>query len=193
MLAHCRDRRRNFLMVTKRLLVAYWCNADSFGAAHLSKDALSQCMLRFMVRHGLVMCKKTNAAQWNSNVATVKEDFIAHIQWKKDLLGIANDNAVVNGDETYVHFLPSFEQTIEKCGEKTITIRKANGTSCCTVMLATSMGGTKLEPCVIHLGKPTRNGQIPKECCDPEGSGSAPGIKCMAQENARMDEVTMLD
>ena len=40
------------------------------------------------------------------------DDFIQSIEWKHQMLGIHDDDAIVNANETKVHFLPEFECTI---------------------------------------------------------------------------------
>ena len=75
-----------------------------------------------MVCCGLTVCTKTNAAQRSSDVTDVKQNFLTHIQWKKELLGITNDDAVVNGDETCVHFSPSFECAIKESDKNVVAI-----------------------------------------------------------------------
>jgi hypothetical protein len=192
-LKYYRERREKLLVVTKRLLVAYWRRLDPVTTESLSEDAALQRMKRFMERHGLVNCKKTNTAQRNCGVRGVMDDFVQYIQWKKEVLGITDDGAVVNGDETNVYFSPSFEHTIAERGSRTVTIRETNSSNRCTAMLCVAQDGTKLEPYIIHTGKPTPAGKVLRECLNPQDSGYPEGMVYMAQESAWMDEPTMLD
>ena len=79
-----------------------------------------------MDRNRMSWHKKTHKAQVNCNDTNVIKDFVEYIIWKKEMLGIADHKAVVNADETNVHFSPSFERTITDGGSRTVAILQPN-------------------------------------------------------------------
>ena len=146
-----------------------------------------------MHHDGLVVRKKTHTAQKKKSVAKEMDDFLDHFHWKCDVLGINNEDAIVNADKTDVCFSPHFKRTIAEKRSKTVSIAEANHNSHCAAMIGAAESGRKLPPFVIFVGKPTGNGKILKECLEPAQRGHAEDVVCVVQESGWMDEVTMLD
>ena len=69
-------------------------------------------------------------------------------------------NNVANFDETNVDFSPECGITINKRGECTITVRKAESSQRCTIMLGVSGAVFKFPLYVIFKGKVGGSGQI---------------------------------
>ena len=109
LLEYYRGRRACKLVVTIGILVAYWRGIDEENVDKISPSARRFRMQRFMERNGLSWRKKTHKAQQNRRDVTVIKDFVEYVLWKKQMLGITDDRAIVNADETNVYFSPSFE------------------------------------------------------------------------------------
>lgn len=61
-------------------------------------------------------------------------------------MGITNDDAVANFDETNVYFAPTIDTIIDNCGARTVSIQFAKLSNWCTAMLGCTLGGTKMIP-----------------------------------------------
>ena len=188
-----RERRSVGLVVTRRLLVAYWRLLDPETVNSISEAAADQRMSRFMKRHNLVKRKKTHTAQKKKGVKEEIDDFLEYIEWKREMLGITNLDAVVNFDETNVYFSPQFNHTIETRGARTVTVVEPNSSSRCTAMLGVSKSGKKFPPYIIFAGKATAGGRVIKECRNPAQHGYSTSLTYMVQENAWMDEKCLID
>ena len=182
LLVHCRERRKCKLVVTTGLLVAYWKAIDKEKANAVSTNAARLRMRRFLNRHNLAWRKKTHEAQVNRTNTGIRNNFLQCTLWKKQLLGITDDCAVVNVDEINVYFSPFFERTIAEKGSKTVAILQPNSAKRCTAMLGCSLAGDKLPPFIIYQGQNTVGGHIVKEVCDAVSNGYSDGVFCSIEE-----------
>lgn len=191
LLSYHRSRREANKVVNVRLLLKKWRELQPGVSQGLTPKACSMRMYRFMHRHGLSIRRRTHKAQENRADQNVIDDFVAYIKWKKLVMGITNDDAVANFDETNVYFAPTFDTTIEERGSRTVSIQSAKSSNRCTAMLGCTMGGTMLTPFVIWQGENTPGGKIRAECEMPSQHGYAPGLVYTVQSKAWMNEVAM--
>ena len=143
------ERHEKLLIVTQHLPMAHWWFVNPIGLKDVSETAALQRIKWFMDWNGLANRKKTHVAQKKKTTKEEIKDFVSHMSWKKDMLGIANDDAIVNADETNAHFSHSFEGTIVNKGTKTFTIAEPNSSNWCTAMLGCSLSRRKLPPYII--------------------------------------------
>ena len=144
LLAFVERRRGSNLPVTARMLWYEWVKIDS-DASLLSEPAARSRIHRFMKRHDLVWRRTTHHAQRARNDSKVIEDWIAYIKNTCELYGIAQD-CVANFDETDVQFAVETNRTISYRGQKTVSVKKPDSSSRCTVMLGVSANGMKFPP-----------------------------------------------
>jgi hypothetical protein len=76
---------------------------------------------------------------------------------------------VNNADETNMYFSPQPTSTYAPRGSWTVSIKGADSSSRCTVMLCASMSGAKLPPFLNFRGKNDRAGHIKRELLRKEG------------------------
>ena len=69
------------------------------------------------------------------------------------MMGIPSEN-IANFDETNVDFAMDAPLTLNRCGEKTISVRKLKSSDRVTAMIGCSMTGEKIKPFLIFKGKP---------------------------------------
>ena len=133
-----------------------------------------------MRRHGLVVGKKTHTAQKKKAVKDEMDDFVQCIKWKRLMLGVINDDAIVNADKTNACFSPEFQQTVATRGSKTMSVAEPNSSACCTVMVGAAKSGRRMAPHVVFTGKAARHGKITKECLNPADHDHAMDVTHMA-------------
>ena len=183
------SRRSSNLPVTARMLYYEWVKMDP-GATELSETAARSRIYRFMKRNDLVYRRTTHHAQSSRSSAKVVEDWISYIQSTCELYGIPQD-CIANFDETDVQFAVETKNTIAYRGERTVSVKKPDSSSRCTVMLGCAADGRKFPPYVIYKGK--RNARVEKELRKWEDKGYSSGCLYKAQEKAWMNESVMLD
>ena len=191
LLEYYKERRAENQVVTVGLLVAFWRRIDPENVEKLSAAACRLCIQRFMEHHNMSWRKKTHKAQVNKGSDCVIKDFVEYIRWKKIMLGITDDRAIANADETNVYFSPSFERTIADRGSRTVAILQPNSSKRCTAMLGCAMNGEKLPPYVIFQGKNTPGGRIARELQDAGNHGHHQASMYGVQSKAWMDEDEM--
>jgi DDE superfamily endonuclease/Transposase len=69
-------------------------------------------------------------------------------------------NNIANFDETNIFFAPDSKVTLNRRGERTINVKKANQTQRCSVMLGCSFDGHKFPPFLVFIGQDTMRGTI---------------------------------
>ena len=109
-------------VVTVGLLVDFQKKIDADVADDLPPTACQSRMTQFMDCHALSQCKKAHKAQVNRRDTNIVKDFVDCILLKKEMLGNANDCAVVNADETNFFFSPSFERTVTERGTCAVAV-----------------------------------------------------------------------
>lgn len=192
LLAFVDKRRENSYHVTPRMLVTEWKRADPEGVKSVSDAAMKARIYRFMRRNGLSFRRTTHKAQVTRTLPAVMDDFVAYVNWKAKMLGIASHH-IANFDETNVYFSPPVRSTIAKKGSRTVAIRQPDSNNRCSAMLGVSMTGYKFAPYIIFQGKTTRAGRIRQELENARANHYPSGLMFKAQAKAWMDEVTMLD
>ena len=98
----------------------------------MSDSAESQWIARFMRQHGCVIQKKTHTDQKKNTPQHEMDDFVKCIEFKRQLLGIADDSAIVNTDETIMHFSLEFQCAVAEKGSKMVYVAEPNSSSHCT-------------------------------------------------------------
>ena len=130
--------------------------------------------------------KKTLMTQNKKGAKKETEDFLEHIEWKREMLGATNPDAIVNFDETNLYFPPQFNHTIKTRGARTVPVAEPNLSSHFAAVLGASKSGKKIPPYIIFAGKVIAGGGVIKECRNPAQHGHSTSLTFMAQENAWM-------
>eukprot|EP00977_Amphora_coffeiformis_P016489 scaffold5113_cov168-Amphora_coffeaeformis.AAC.1 len=172
-----------------RMLYYEWVKIDP-EAAQLSESAAKARIYRFMRRNDLVIRRTTHHVQSSRTNPKVIEDWISYMQNICKIYGISKD-CMANFDETDVQFAVETHSTIAYRGEGTVSVRKPDSGSRCTVMLGCAADGKKFPPYVIYKGK--RGARVAKELRKWEDNGYSCGCLYTAQEKAWMNETIMLD
>ena len=103
-------------------------------------------------------------------------------------MGINDNRAIANADETNVYFSPSFQSSIAERDTRTVAVVEPNSSKRCTLMLGCTKSGKKLATCVIHQGKDTAGGRIAGELWNPDHDEHCNRIACGVQEKARVNK-----
>lgn len=128
----------------------------------VSNRTLRRRIWRVLDRNGIVRRRVTHQAQNTRLSNEVMEDWQAYILRKQDMFGIIDAN-VANFDETNVYFAPDSAETLNKKGERTVSVRKADCSMRCTAMIGVSMLGEKLPPYIIYQGSEKVTGRIKRD------------------------------
>eukprot|EP00977_Amphora_coffeiformis_P023692 scaffold13947_cov113-Amphora_coffeaeformis.AAC.2 len=165
-------RRAAFQPVTARMLYYEWVKVNP-DAAQLSESAAKARIYRFMRRNDLVVRRTTHHAQNLCKTYGIEKECIA------------------NFDETDVHFAVETRSTIAYRGEKTVSVKKPDSSSRCTIILGCSADGEKFPPYIIYKGK--RGARVAKELRKSEEKGYSSHCRYTVQPKAWIDEGVMLD
>eukprot|EP00977_Amphora_coffeiformis_P020687 scaffold8374_cov175-Amphora_coffeaeformis.AAC.126 len=182
-------RRAAFQPVTARMLYYEWVKVNP-DAAQLSESAAKARIYRFMRRNDLVVRRTTHHAQVSRSNPKIIDDWISYMQNLCKTYGIEKE-CIANFDETDVHFAVETRSTIAYRGEKTVSVKKPDSSSRCTVMLGCSADGEKFPPYIIYKGK--RGARVAKELRKSEEKGYLSHCRYTVQPKAWMDEGVMLD
>ena len=172
-------------------LVRKWGQLQPDMVNVLTNDACRMRMYRFMKRNNLSRRKVTHQAQKNPGLQSDIEDFVLYIQMRMRMLDVPPSN-VWNADETNVFFAPDSKWTIANKGSRTVSCRKLKSSSRASVMLGASMEGEKMKPYIVWKGKLSKRSQVYKEVSNPSQFGYPDSLAYYVQENAWMDETSML-
>eukprot|EP00977_Amphora_coffeiformis_P017063 scaffold5479_cov199-Amphora_coffeaeformis.AAC.2 len=129
-------RREAFQPVTARMLYYKWVKVNP-EAAQLSDSATKARIYRFMRRNDLVVRRTTHHAQVSRSNTKIIDDWISYMQNLCKTYGIEKE-CMANFDKTDVHFAVENRSTIAYRGEKTVSVKKPDSISRCTVMLGCS-------------------------------------------------------
>ena len=122
---------------------------------------LRRRVMRFLKKHHYAFCVVTHKAQNHRYHAMVIEDWVGYINRQIVASGYTAAQ-ICNFDETNVDFDPTPRTTLNKVGERSISIRVNGHSGRCTVMLGCTAAGYKFPPFIIWKG--VREGRIHREC-----------------------------
>lgn len=165
-------------------MVIIWAKIEAFGLGISGNDfkASRNWVTRFLKRHGYSHRRRTHICQRLPEEYEEKLLSFQRFIIRERQLFYFEPNAIANADQTPVFLDMPSQITINKSGEKTVTIKTTgNEKMRITCMLAAMSDGTKLPPYII-LNRKT----IPK---DPIPNGLA----VRAQEKGWMNEALVID
>ena len=126
------------------------------------RRSLRRRLWRILKRNDIVLRQCTHQAQGTRHDQKVQDDWCDYITTKMEMLGITHDN-LCNFDKTNVHYSPECTKTLNKKGERTISVLRAPSSQRCTIMLGVSGTGYKFPPYIIFKGQRTKKGIVKKE------------------------------
>jgi DDE superfamily endonuclease len=176
--------------VSLRLMVAQAKLLSPTVTEGISNRTIISRIYRLLKKWDVTWRRETRIAQNTRHILEVEDEFHAYVQQKIQLLGVDCCN-IYNADETNMYFSPQPTSTYAPRGSKTVSIKGADSSSRCTIMLGASMLGGKLTPFVIFKGKNSRTGHIRREI--DRRDGYLDGMEFGVQECAWMDEALMLE
>jgi transposase-like protein len=183
-------RRHEDFSVSLRLMVAQAKLLSPESTLGVSTRALESRIYRLLQKWDVTWRRGTHKAQNTRHNVEIQSDYNDYIQMKTRILGVDFCN-VYNTDETNMYFSPQPTSTYAPPGSRTVSIKGADSSSRCTVMLGASMAGKKLPPFLIFRGKNERTGHIKQEIARKEGYPEE--MEYSVQERAWMDEALMLE
>ena len=181
-LEELRDKHR---IVTVQMLCREWQRVNP--SANVSSVAVRSRIYRWLKHEGIVQRRPTHVSQHTRHCKKTMNDFLCYVQEQVRDFGFTEDT-LLNMDETNVEFDMVGHSTLNKRGEKTVTVRKSGSSSRCTVVLTVTRSGEKLCPFVVFKGK--KNGRFAREfsvLSYPESCSFT------VQEKAWVDKVTLLE
>ncbi len=176
--------------VSLRLMVAQAKLLSPTVTAGVSTRAIEYRIYRLLQKWDVTWRRGTHKAQNTRHDLVIEQEFHSYVQQKIRLLGVDCCN-VYNADETNMYFSPQPTSTYAPRGSKTVSIKGADSSSRCTIMLGASLTGKKLPPFVIFKGKNDRTGHIKRELARRDGYPD--GIEFGVQGRAWMDAALMLE
>ena len=195
------ETRGNGINVNVRKLYLFLCSIDD-SYQHMNCSRVQYCIRRMLRRHHIVLRRTTHQAQNTRYCNDVISDWAAYIKGDMSMYQIGHD-CIANFDETAVYFSPECSVTLNRRGERTISVRKADSSQRCTVMIGVSGDGHKFPPFVVFKGSVGRTGRIVVELrrvaqqqqisYDGEFNGFPLSNFHSVQPKAWMDTSTMLD
>ena len=192
LLAFWKERNENNLPCSVWDLVRKWGQMEPELVNVLSNNACRMRMYRFMRRNNLSRRKVTHQAQANDSIQDNVDDFVQYVQMRMKMLGVSACN-VWNADETNIFFAPDTKWTIAERGSRSVSCRKPKSSARASVMLGASMEGEKMPPYIIFKGKLSQRSTVFKEVHEPQKYGYPRRLAYYLQENAWMDEQSMLE
>jgi hypothetical protein len=152
---------------------------------------IRQRIYRWMTRKHYCIRRITHQAQNTRHCADLIADWVDYICNQIKMLGVPPSN-VVNFDETNANFSIDSTTTVNRKGERTVSVKRAKSTQRATVFLGVSMAGERLTPYIIFKGVDRASGRVQREFNSAKHSYPQT-MKYTVQENAWMDETRMLD
>jgi hypothetical protein len=190
-----KERRSRDLKVSVRMLIIEWKRKDPVSVGHIKSESLRLRVNRIIKRNNIGWRRTTHQAQNTRHSQAVCDDFVSYIKEKMRMLDIDASN-VVNFDETNVHFSIATKKTLNVRGARTVSVRDAESSQRCTVMLGVTGDGQKVPPFIIFKGSNKVTGRINRELqmiTEEHTFGFPTQMKYAVQNKAWMDEFTMLD
>ncbi len=176
--------------ISLRLMVAQAKLLSPTLSSDVSTRALESRIYRLLQKWDVTWRRGTHKAQNTRHNIEVQNDYHSYITMKIRLLGV-DCSDVYNADETNMYFSPQPTSTYAPRGSRTVSIKGADSSSRCTVMLGASMTGKKLPPFLIFRGKNERTGHIKRELAKRDGYPD--DMEYGVQQKAWMDEALMLE
>ena len=155
------DQRGIDINVNVRKLYLFACSIDE-SYKDMNSTNVKRRIWQMLRRHKIVLRRTTHQAQNTRNCAIVINDWVSYIKGNMSMYGI-DHNCVANFDETAVYFSPECSVTLNWRGERNISVRKADSSQRCTVMIGVSGDGHKFPPFVVNKGSIGRTGRIAVE------------------------------
>ena len=114
---------------------------------------------RMLRRNKISLRRTTHQAQRTRLNQEVIDDWISVIKEQMGTYGVDHAH-IANFDETPVYFSPVCDLTLNRVGERTISVHKSDTSQRCTAMIGVSGEGHKFPPFVIFKGSTGRTGLI---------------------------------
>ena len=190
-----KERRNIALPVNVRMIVAEWQKFCPEELELLSSRAAAQRVYRMMDRHCLSFRRVTHQAQSTRTCTKTIKDWVEYIKKKALLIGVLPEG-IANFDETNVYFSPKETYTIERRGERTVSVRSPDSNARLTAMIGVTRSGHQFPPFLIYKGAKSRGGRVLKEIATneiAELNGYPSGMAYAVQKKAWMDEALMLE
>jgi hypothetical protein len=158
LIAYFDEQRGIGINVNVRKLYLFACLIDD---SYKDMDCLhvKRRIWKMLCHHKIVLRRTTHQAQNTRHCAIVISDWISYIKGDMSMYGIGHD-CIENFDETAVYFSLECSVTLNWQGERTISVRKADSSQRCTVMIGVSGNGHKFPPFVVFKGSTGRTGRI---------------------------------
>ena len=151
-------------------------------------NRLSSTVHRWFRKHHLNLRRVTHTAQNTRYLEGTIHDFQVYVNDQLKSLGVSDD-ASVNMDETNVDFDCKTGQTYDRQGARTINLKVTGSSMRCTIILACTKSGKKLDGLIIYKGQP--NGRISREWTVDGNLFPKDMVYCV-QEKAWCDHRVML-
>jgi len=163
LLAWFQEKRELGLTVTVQLLVTQYIHIqvededgfhlpDGEEALAAYRKKIQSRISRWLKSINVVYRRATHVAQNTRFCMTVINSFVHYCNNTIRLYDYGGDD-VVNMDETNCYFDQQGRVTLNNRGDSTVNISTTGNSSRCTIMLAVTLSGKKLDPFVIFKGK----------------------------------------
>jgi hypothetical protein len=161
----------------------------------LSVRSVRRRFFRHLVKQGVVRRRVTRVAQNTRYDQNVKNAYVSYIN-EQIKIGRYRPEDIVPMDETNFDFDQEEGENLANRGDRTIGQAVTGSANRCTVLIAVTMSGEKMPPCIIFKGKDTRCSRVGIEFATTEAMTKFgyPEVAFYAvQSKAWMDEKLFLD
>jgi hypothetical protein len=131
----------------------------------LSVRSARRRVYRHLVKQGVMRRRVTRVAQNTRYDQHVKNAYVSYIN-EQIKIGRYRPENIVSMDET--NFDQKAGETLASRGDRTIGQAVTGSANRCTVLLAVTMYGGKLPPCIVFKGNDTRGSRVCKEFATTE-------------------------
>ena len=177
-----RDQHR---VVSVRMICREWQRLHP--EVLISSVAVRSRVYRWLKREGFVHRRPTRVSQKTRLCQKTAKDFLLYVREQVRDFNFSPET-IVNIDETNVDFDCVAHSTVNRRGERTVSIRCSGSSQRVTVLLAVTKAGTKLSPFLVFKGSKT--GRIVRELA----TSSFPSTCCYSvQHKAWVDNETLLE
>jgi DDE superfamily endonuclease len=156
------EKRKANLSVSTHQLMIEAKRIDRVSLGVLSSNALRLRIRRLLGQWDVSWRRATKIAQKKDHDIEMIQGFRETFFKTVKMIDVSPEN-VYNFDQTNISFSQHSKFTLENKGAKTVSVKGAESSSRCTVMLGASWGGKKAPPFIVYIGSAERGGRIRKE------------------------------